>query len=114
MTEPFMPTEIIKPVCLSQDFEDLWYEAENNGNLNWICFPESAERFRLIAQRLLDAAKPCFSAEEHEDDDEGICLLMMMLDCNPNELPACADEQYQALRRSLVRVGLIFENAAEK
>lgn len=93
--------------AVSSDFEELWYEAENNGNLNWICFPESAERFRVIARRLLDVARLFFCPEEFGDDDDAICLLMGMLDQPPQALPCSADAEYQALRLSLVRLNLI-------
>lgn len=96
---------------LEDDFVSLEYEAHQNGNLNFICFPSSAASFRESAARLKAAlaVAPCSFA--NEDDDTATDLLLSMIKGDPNDLPCSASEDYQALRRVMVRRGF-FEGAA--
>jgi len=92
---------------LAEDILALEYEAAVNGNCNFCFFPESAERFRDRARRLYEALNLHIDAEEAEDNDEAICLLMSMVDESPHALPVTNDEGYQALRRVLEGLGIL-------
>lgn len=83
------------------------YEANQNGNTNWCFFPESAARFRDMAQLIFDAIQHDSKPEVAGDDaDEAHCLLSGMIHDDPNELPTNA-ESYAPLRRELERLGLL-------
>ena len=92
---------------LAEFFLALEYEATVNGNCNFCIFPVAAVRFRECASRLLEAIEPRIEPEVFQDDDDGVCLLMSMIDEDPHSLPAEADGQYQALRRVLIRLGIL-------
>ena len=92
---------------LADDFLMLEYEAHQNGNCNFCFFPESAARFRDMANRLREAVTPHIDPDESEDDDNAVCLLMQMVDDSPRYLPTTDDEAYQALRRVLTRIGIL-------
>jgi hypothetical protein len=93
---------------LADDFLMLEYEAHQNGNCNFCFFPESADRFRAMAVGLLDALKDRLQIDElDEDEDKAWCLLAAMIEDSPRELPITDDEQYQALRRVLTRLGIL-------
>jgi hypothetical protein len=92
---------------LAEDFLALEYEAAVNGNCNFCFFPEATERFRNRARRLYDVLNLRIDAEEAEDNDDALCLLMSMVDESPHALPVMNDVRYQALRRVLVGLGIL-------
>jgi hypothetical protein len=109
--EPGAQAQSASPEALAEDFLRLEYEAHQNGNCNFCFFPESLAVFRAMAQRLHDALDPILKPEECEDDDEAMCLLDTMCCDSPHDLPISADQQYQALRRVLTRIGIVSEVA---